>query len=524
MSKEIPDLSEMRSKISDLEKENLTLHSQIELLNNELSNKTTVLNQTNSELTELQKQYRESLDKIVELSKKTSNRNLSPEEERIYRLQLAEQASCISTLQDRLWESENQRRQAIIYGSFSSSSGSFDRMQSATNNKYYSNHEIDCTSNYRRPSFCDPIPNIDKAEKKIISLHHKLLEMSKQNDYFISELKGWSKFVIQIFNIATEALNEYPAFPTDDPSAQQKITLNVVNKLAKAHEETPKVYEKYSNLKEKYQELKNYLSTIEKRCDHLSQVTQLKTFNANANMNNFHCLNSDINEEDFSYYQKDKCFKSKNSSIKPRSRYQFEDSDSDFINNQYSNRKAYSKSKYNEKKIENCICNQNDTELDHINENVNFNKKLCHKSNEYLKGNSDFSLSDNSRKQFNMKPNQIKRQKKIITTDETERIINENSYRQSTQNSNKPSFNKQIKLQTKEKNTQTKFNNTYPQGKSCNDNDDSDDLYSNLGANISRLSKITKNMKNDYYDFAKYAKEIDTESYSIEELSKRKSK
>ena len=213
MSKEIPDLSEMRSKISDLEKENLTLHSQIELSNNELSNKTTVLNQTNSELTELQKQYRESLDKIVELSKKTSNRNLSPEEERIYRLQLAEQASCISTLQDRLWESENQRRQAIIYGSFSSSSGSFDRMQSATNNKYYSNHEIDCTSNYRRPSFCDPIPNIDKAEKKIISLHHKLLEMSKQNDYFISELKGWSKFVIQIFNIATEALNEYPAFP-----------------------------------------------------------------------------------------------------------------------------------------------------------------------------------------------------------------------------------------------------------------------------------------------------------------------
>lgn len=531
MSKEIPDLSEMRSKYSDLQKENLEMHSRLEVLNNELTEKNNILKKTNAEHAELQKLYRDSLDKIVELSKKTSDRRLSPEEERIYRLQLAEQASCISTLQDRLWDSENQRRQAILYGMSSNSSSSCsDQMQqihSTSNTKYYNytNHEIDCSniSNYRRPSFCDPIPNIDKAEKKIISLHHKLLECSKQNDFLLNELKAWSKFVMQIFNIASEAINEYPAFPDDDPCNQRKVTLNVVCKLAKANNETSKVYDKYACLKERYQELKNYLSTIEKRCNHLSQVTQLKTI---TNNNNFVDLNSDFNDDDFSYYQKVKSFKSRNGSNKPRPKYQIEDSEIDI--NQ-TNRKIYSRSKYDEKKTENCSKKHyisNDTEFDSFsddqNENLNYNRKSYYKKSEYIKNDSDFSLSDHNKQKFDkITPNQIKRQQKIIKTDETKRTITPNNYKQSVQNS-KISFNNHYKHKTNEKNTQTSFNNTYPQQKP-NVNEDSDDLYSNLGANISRLSKITKDMKNNYYDFAKYAKEIDTESFSVEEISKTNS-
>lgn len=542
MSRDSLDPSEMRTRLSNLEEENHGLRDEIEVLKSELSQKTIVLNQTNSELQKLQKSYQEELDKIVELSKKTSDRRLLPEEERIYRLQLAEQASCISTLQDRLWDSENQRRFAMLH---SSSSNSFDQGQQIYstsskkcnnnhNNNYNNNYsynynynqETNSISNCRRSSFCDPIPNIDKAEKKIISLHHKLLEVSKQNDYFIGELNEWSKFVMQIFNIASEALDEYPSFPSDDPCCQRKIALHVVCKLAKAQKENPKLYEKYTKIKEKYQELRHYLSAIEKRCDHLSQVTQLKATNTNnyANINQ----NSDFNDGDFSYYQKKKYYKAKGSS-NPHVQYQIEDFDTDSIDQQ-SSRKSFSKYKFDEKKIENYsknksidIDDESDQFLNEKNEKLNCNRKSYFKSNEYIKKDSDFSVSDSKNLMNKQRANQTKCTKRTINTEKAEKIMNPNYNNKSDQNKSSEKIHKQVKHQiSTESSKQYHYNNTYPKGRP-NIDDDNDALYSNFGANLSRLSKITKNMKNDYYDFAKLSKEIDTESYSNEEISKIKS-
>ncbi|KAK8897265.1 hypothetical protein M9Y10_015204 [Tritrichomonas musculus] len=524
-SKELPDLSEMRLKISDMEKENLELRNQIEILNNELSQKTNILTQTNSELSDLQKQYKQALEKIVELSKKTSGRGLSPEEERVYRLQLAEQASCISTLQDRLWESENQRRFSACHNS---SSNSFEQI--SNDNKNY-NHQFDSVSSYRRSSFCDPIPNIDRAEKKIISLRHKLLDISKQNDYFYSELNCWSKFVIQVFNIASEALDEYPAFPYDDPPAQRKAALNAICKLAKAKNETPKLYEKYIKIKEKYREAKEYLNTIEQKCNHLSQVTQLNAPSSNIckkqNIIDSES-SSDFNEADLAYYHKLKCSNkgvTKNMSnkmnIKHQNLYhhpacynisQNDDYDDDYMSRNL-NRKIYSKQKFDEKKIENIPgkehftnIDESDHFLDNQSENTYYNRK------EY---------SSNNRQKIPA-INQAKYSKKEIITNKNERIMNPNdkndrcaNYKQSIQNKTKINVNKQIKRQSKET---SKFNKTYPQ-RNHNNEDDNDDLYSKFGANISRLSKITENMKNDYYDFAKLTKDVDLDNYSIEELS-----
>jgi uncharacterized protein YaaN involved in tellurite resistance len=91
-----------RTRISELEKANQTLQNQIELVNNKLSHRTSILAQTNAELSDLQTQYKEVLQKLVELSQRPTASDFSATEERLYRSQLKEQSICISALQGRL--------------------------------------------------------------------------------------------------------------------------------------------------------------------------------------------------------------------------------------------------------------------------------------------------------------------------------------------------------------------------------------------------------------------------------------
>jgi hypothetical protein len=110
MSLSTDPLPQARQRISELEKSNQTLQHQLELANNELSHKNAILSQTNSELTEMQSQYKQVLQKLAELNQRPPPNELTSREEALFRSQLREQSLCISALQNRVWQSEHQNR------------------------------------------------------------------------------------------------------------------------------------------------------------------------------------------------------------------------------------------------------------------------------------------------------------------------------------------------------------------------------------------------------------------------------
>jgi chromosome segregation ATPase len=80
MSSAADQFARAMMKISELEKVNQALQNQIELFTNELSHKTFVLAQTNAELSDLQTQYKQVLQKLVELRQWPTATELSPAE------------------------------------------------------------------------------------------------------------------------------------------------------------------------------------------------------------------------------------------------------------------------------------------------------------------------------------------------------------------------------------------------------------------------------------------------------------
>jgi septal ring factor EnvC (AmiA/AmiB activator) len=105
-----------RAKLASLEKANQALQNQIELLETELSHKTEILGKVERDKSDLQTQYKEVLQKLVEMSEKTPGNGLTFEDERYYRTQLKEQSLCIATLENRLWEAEHQNRIFRVHG------------------------------------------------------------------------------------------------------------------------------------------------------------------------------------------------------------------------------------------------------------------------------------------------------------------------------------------------------------------------------------------------------------------------
>jgi chromosome segregation ATPase len=103
-------LSQARLRIGELEKANQSLQHQLELVNNELQHKNAILTQTNSELTEMQAQYKQVLQKLAEMSQRPSAQELTSQEESLLRSQLREQSVCIGALQNRVWQAEHQNR------------------------------------------------------------------------------------------------------------------------------------------------------------------------------------------------------------------------------------------------------------------------------------------------------------------------------------------------------------------------------------------------------------------------------
>jgi len=93
----------LRRSVAELEQKNQSLRSELELAHNELAHKSAILVQTSTELADLQTQYKQVLQKLVEVSQRPETGTLEPAEERFYRTQLREQSACIAALEDRVW-------------------------------------------------------------------------------------------------------------------------------------------------------------------------------------------------------------------------------------------------------------------------------------------------------------------------------------------------------------------------------------------------------------------------------------
>jgi Asp-tRNA(Asn)/Glu-tRNA(Gln) amidotransferase C subunit len=103
-------LSQTQTRIAELEKLNQKLQHDLDLAQSELQHKSAILAQTNTELAEMQTQYKEVLQKLTEVSEHPPSKDLPSEQESLFRSQLREQSVCISTLQNRLWKAEHQTR------------------------------------------------------------------------------------------------------------------------------------------------------------------------------------------------------------------------------------------------------------------------------------------------------------------------------------------------------------------------------------------------------------------------------
>ena len=469
-AKDLPALAEMRLKIADMEKEILSYRNQIEILNNELSQKNDILEKTNSELSELQKQYKQALDKIVELSQRSKEKYLTSEEERIYRAQLSEQSVCIATLQDRLWESEKLRKETIIQGG----RGHFPYNS-------YSHNRKNSSQCFKNHSFNDPIPNIERAERKIMNLHQKMSECSKENEYCKREMQKWDKFISNIIGLIVEAFEDISHLPSDDRSDQRRFVLEVLENIIKQQKNTGKIYSKYHDMKEKYTNAKDYLIKIEKRCDHLSEVADLKNLRK----------------------QNNKVFAASNSNNQD---------DSSFINQKNSYYNSLKKNTDNEYKF-----SKYNLDNDKKEKYYNFTK------NQNISSDDDSNYQFKCKKSPNSDPINYK-SSKIIDSDIININRSESDFCYDSQQNRKRFYEKNISDVTPNRSRicNKDFSKSCPKRKRNESfNESENDAFCRVGAGISRLAQVTRKMKNDYYDFAKITNEIpDSSSYSIEELSK----
>lgn len=217
-------------KQSDPEKINQELQNKIELLTNELEHKTTILNKTTAELAESQKQYKQVLAKMVDLSQKPAQKALSSLEEKIYRDQLTEQAMCINTLQNRLWRSEKLGLQRASY-------------PPSTSRSHY------CANS------------------------NKFSKLQEENERLKRENKHWENFCTHVYDCVTSHTQSTIINPdTDDTEYKRHLTLGLLHKACSNKESVYKSDADYERLKQKYESANAFIHEMQLHCMKLHKM------------------------------------------------------------------------------------------------------------------------------------------------------------------------------------------------------------------------------------------------------------
>lgn len=211
--------SQLKQTIAELERKNQELQNAVELARNELSHKTAILSQTSTELSELQTQYKQVLQKLVDMSQRSGS-DLTSEEERIYRAQLYEQSMCIATLEDRVWKSEHSNRLYKVHG--------------------YKYPKEACSCN------------------KMSDLRREIEMLKKEN-------RKWSEFGSTVCSIV--------GIPDDYTMSGGDVRRSILRKLEK-HDQVSDA--EYSKLKKKYDRSQEYIREIQARLDRMTRARDVE--------------------------------------------------------------------------------------------------------------------------------------------------------------------------------------------------------------------------------------------------------
>ena len=231
------DISALTNKIAALEKENQKLNNQVALLKSELEHKTTILAQTNQELTESQSQYKQLLAKMVELSQKPTTipqSDIDPQEVQSLQMQLREQQLAISALQDNLLHSKKKNYDLKSSRTFTADSNAYDQIYSL------------------------------KKQTKKFKQELQLLE--EDNQTLASEIHHWVSFSSRLYDILSDSLEKYPDFPIKDYQAQRRIIISLTKSLIKQNSLDIGQKVLLNELKEESQNSASMICDLQNRC------------------------------------------------------------------------------------------------------------------------------------------------------------------------------------------------------------------------------------------------------------------
>lgn len=234
-------------RFHDLEKKLQSLENQNNQLKYDLDQKTQIISKVSKELSQIRAQYKQSVERIAELSSKKTRDNLN--DDTIYTNQLKSQTKCIESLHDRLWENE-----------YSNCLNNYNQYR---NQRIYQNENIQKYLDYE-----NHIDEIKYKSDKKINYYEKCI------DQFKKEIKKWKAFAIRIFDICSDALETEPEFPKHDSKFQRQITVELVEQLAKQKADDTQVQRKYQLLQNKYNSLSQYLNKVKFQCNNLTEKTQ----------------------------------------------------------------------------------------------------------------------------------------------------------------------------------------------------------------------------------------------------------
>lgn len=235
------DHSNANQRIFELEKENQDLKNQITLLQSELKHKTSILNQTNSELEESQTQYKQLLSKMVEMNQNlSSSDDYDSGEVKALRLEIREQQKVISILENQLSHAEKKN---------------FDIKSS-----------MKFTANYKT---FEEMRSLEKKNRKLQKINN---EIAQDNQSLAAELHQWSNFSARIYYLLSDSLHHFPDFPINDQSAQRRIIISLEKELIKISSSYVERHISDQKLLNQSQKACTMITDLQNRCSRLSHL------------------------------------------------------------------------------------------------------------------------------------------------------------------------------------------------------------------------------------------------------------
>lgn len=229
-------------RYKELEKHTHEIEYQNNMLRSELNQKAEILSQVTKELSQIQMEYKQAVDNIVELSSMRKEKNFN-NFDNIQNEQMKGQVPFIESLHNHGWSSEYQ-----------------NRLNKYNHYKQYDYENFREFQNY-------PKEINDKLENKIMYYSERINQLNK-------EMKRWKNFAIRVFDISSEALGLEPEFPNHESHMQRQITVELVEQLAKKKADDSEIQRKYQLLQNRYNSLSQYLNKVKYQCNVLTEKAQ----------------------------------------------------------------------------------------------------------------------------------------------------------------------------------------------------------------------------------------------------------